>query len=81
MILVASLIKSLENGENVLAVYLDFSNFFDTVDHSILTSKMHHYGIRGSAFKWFQSYLADIQQYVIYNGVQSPKKQIKCEVP
>ena len=71
MILVDNLIKSLENGEYVLGVFLDFSKAFDTVDHSILLSKMHHYGIEGVAFKWFQSYLADKRQYVeIYNGVQ-----------
>ena len=70
MILVDNLIKSLENGEYVLGVFLDFSKAFDTVDHSILLSKMYHCGIRGVAFKWFQSYLADRQQYVTYNGVQ-----------
>ena len=81
MILVDKLIKSLENGEYVLGVFSDFSKAFDTVDHSILLSKMYHYGIRGVAFKWFQSYLADRQQYVTYNGVQSSKKLIKCGVP
>ena len=78
MILVDDLIKSLQNGEYV---FLDFSKAFDTVDHSILLSKMYHYGIRGVAFKWFQSYLADRQQYVTYNGVQSSKKLIKCGEP
>ena len=68
MILVDNLIKSLENGEYALGVFLDFSKAFDTVDHSILLSKMYHYGIRGVAFKWFQSYLADRQQYVTNNG-------------
>ena len=81
MILVDNLIKSLENGEYVLGVFLDFSKAFDTVDHSILLSKMYHYGIRGVAFELFQSYLADRQQYVTYNGVQSSKKLIKCGVP
>ena len=81
MILVDNLIKSLENGEYVLGVFLDFSKAFDTVDHSILLSKMYHYDIRGVAFKWFQSYLADRQQYITYNGVQSSKKLIKCGVP
>ena len=47
MILVDNLIKSLENGEYVLGVFLDFPKAFDTVDHSILLSKMYHYGIRG----------------------------------
>ena len=36
---------------------------------------------RGSALKWFQSYLSDRQQYVTYNGEESSKKGINCGVP
>ena len=35
MVLTDKLIKSLENGEYVIGVYLDFSKAFDTVDHVI----------------------------------------------
>ena len=73
--------KSLENGEFVVGVLLDFSRAFDTVNHDILLQKLHHYGIRGSAIKWFQSYLSDRNQYVTYNGTESSKRAIKCGVP
>ena len=33
MVLTDKLIRSLENGEFVIGVYLDFSKAFDTVDH------------------------------------------------
>ena len=81
MILMDRITKSLENGEFIIGVFLDFSKAFDTVNHDVLLQKLHHYGIRGSALKWFQSYLSDRQQYVTYNGEESSKKGINCGVP
>ena len=43
--------------------------------------EMYHYGIRGVALKWFQSYLSDRYQYMTYNGTESTKQNIKCGVP
>ena len=81
MILVDKITKSLENGEFVIGIFLDFSKAFDTVNHDILLQKLHHYGIRGTAFMWFKSYLSCRYQYVTYNSTESSKKLIKCGVP
>ena len=81
MILVDNLIKAMENGDYVLEVFLDFSKAFDTVNHTILLSKLHHYGIRGVAYKWFESYLQNRQQFVTYNDATSSFKCMKCGVP
>ena len=51
MILMDNIAKSLENGELVIGVFLDFSKAFDTVNHDVLLQKLQHYGIRGSALK------------------------------
>ena len=75
------LIKALDDGDFVIGVFLDFSKAFDTVDHDILLSKLFHYGIRGVALYWFQSYLSGRRQYVTYNDYKSPVLDVKCGVP
>ena len=81
LILLDRITKSLDHGETALGIYLNFSKAFDTVNHEILLKNLYHYGIRGNAYAWFQSYLSARVQYVTYNNVQSSLKPIKCGVP
>ena len=81
MTLMNRLTTSLEKNEYVIGIFLDFSKAFDTVDHAILLKKMAHYGVRGNALQWFESYLSNRYQYVTYNGISSSTQAIKCGVP
>ena len=81
MTLMDKLIESLDKREYIMGIFLDFSKAFDTVDHEILLKKLYHYGIRGSAYDWFYSYLTDRKQYVTYNGYSSATKCVTCGVP
>ena len=81
MVLVDEITKALENDNYVIGIYLNFSKAFDTVNHEILLSKLHHYGIRGIALEWFKSYLSNRRQYVSYNDFTSSEQTVKCGVP
>ena len=81
ILLTDKLTNAIEKGEYGIGVFLDFSKAFDTVDHTILLSKIYHYGIRGSALSWFSSYLSNRKQYVSYNNVSSNIKTISSGVP
>ena len=44
--------KVLDDGSFTSGISVDIQKAFDTVDHSILLSKLCHYGIHGLANKW-----------------------------
>ena len=76
-----NILKDLEEGKHTAGIFIDFKKAFDTVDHSILFSKLEHYGIRGSVLEWLKSYLKNRQQYSYVNGKNSTQQLITYGVP
>lgn len=74
-------INALDNKEHVASIFIDLCKAFDTVDHSILASKLYHYGIRGTPLNLIVDYLKNRKQIVTYNSVSSSEAIITRGVP
>ena len=66
--LTSEIVKGLQNGMYTVALFLDLSKAFDTLEHGVLLNKMNRYGIRGTSLHWFKSYL------------ENRKIRVKCHV-
>lgn len=51
-------------GEGSILVLLDYSRAFDTINTTVLLSKLVYYGFDSAAIKWFSSYLTGRSQRV-----------------
>ena len=81
MLCIAEKIKNaLENSEFGCGIFINLKKAFDTVNHSILSSKLYHYGVCGITNDWFK-YLSNRQQYVSLNGHHSTNRPVTCGVP
>ena len=72
---------NMDRGLFSCGIFIDLKKAFDTVDHSILLGKLHHYGIRGVIHDWFSSYLTDRTQVTQIGHNNSDKVNTLCGVP
>ena len=79
--LVDRITRDLDIGNTPINIFIDLSKAFDTLDHNILLSKLHYYGITGSALQLLRSYLSNRKQFVQLGDVISLKTYILMGVP
>ena len=76
------ILRSMDNQDVVLLTLLDLSAAFDTVDHTILLSRLQHsIGLQGVALKWMKSYLKGRSMRVKINEALSGTRDVSCGVP
>ena len=73
--------SSLTQKLSAVGVFIDLSKAFDTTDHSIILSKLDHYGIRGISLQWFADYLHNRKQCTSINKTYSNLLTINHGVP
>ena len=74
--------KALDNSGQVDVVFIDFPKpLILSVNHTILLTKLHRYGVRGSLLDWCRDYLTNRQQRVVVKGEVSDWLTITSGVP
>ena len=73
--------NKMDTNEIPLNIFLDLSKAFDTIDHTILLSKLKYDGLKGSTLNLFHSYLIDRKQYNEIEDATSEILPIQIGVP
>lgn len=74
-------VSEISKGNQVDAVYTDFSKAFDRVDHSLLLFKLKRLGFPISFVNWLSSYLCNRYQFVNFRNTISNKIVVTSGVP
>ena len=73
--------NNLHNNQQTDILVMDFAKAFDKVCHSLLTHKLHHYGLQGNVNRWIKNWLANRKQSVVVEGEQSQFVRVESGVP
>ena len=74
--------EAFDNRQGVILVLLDQSAAFDTIDHSMLVSRLQRrFGITGVASAWIESCLSGRSQSVVLSGNTSHSTNLPQGVP
>ena len=75
------ILENLVDGNEVDAIYLDYSKAFDRIDHEILLQKLKFLQLPDKYLKWIRSFLINRTQFVYHNGASSYHSFVKSGVP
>ena len=73
--------EDIDRSHYIGALFFDLKKAFDKVWHRGLIAKLNAAGIRGSALKWFESFLENRNHVTVVNGRVSSPAKIHAGVP
>lgn len=76
-----TVLESMDRKEITALVLLDLSKAFDSIDHSLLLTKLRSLGVSSSAADWFNSYLTGRSQNVRIGSTLSESRHTTHGVP
>ena len=82
--LVDNIIENMDDKKNIktpVAIFLDLSKAFDTINFNILLDKLQYYGVSNNSLTLIKSYLTNRFQYVQYNSSESNLLEMKTGIP
>ena len=77
----ANIYTNINKGVHCGVLFLDLKKAFDTVDHSILISKLRTHGVKSATCKWLTSYLCGRLQVTRVGRETSEPMRVDCGVP
>ena len=72
---------NIDKGSVNAVIFLDLKKAFDTVDHSILLTKLKAYGVGSNSCNYFKSYLDNRAQKCFVNGSLSNSQPLTRGIP
>ena len=73
--------KAIEDKKHVIGIFIDLSKAFDTINHSILLTKLDNYGIRGRCLDLIRDYLSSRKQVTKFLDSLSDTDCVQYGVP
>ena len=73
--------QTLDQGESIDCIYMDFQKAFDTVPHRRLITKLKGYNIHENTLNWIKNFLTDRKQQVKIGSATSEWSEVLSGIP